>query len=618
MTQPAAVELFTTRGGDWESFAEVWAVDFEFTAPPGERPDPLCLVATELRTGRTLRLWADELRALGHPPFDLGPRSLYVAYYASAELGCHLALGWPMPARVLDLYAEFRCHTSGLPVPCGNGLLGALAYHGLPAIEAAEKETMRALAMRGGHYTAAERAALLDYCETDVRALARLLPAMAPRIDLPRALLRGRYMAAAARIEWAGVPIDTATLGRLRSNWDAIKGRLIGAVDREFGVYEGQTFKAERFAGWLVQAGIPWPRLESGALALDDDTFRGMAKAHPTVAPLRELRHTLGELRLNDLAVGTDGRNRCLLSAFASKTGRNQPSNSRFIFGPSAWLRALIQPRPGRAVGYLDFEQQEFGIAAALSGDGAMAEAYHSGDPYLAFAKQAGAVPADATKKTHGPERERFKACILATQYGMGEKSLAQRIGQPEAYARELLRLHRETYPRFWRWSQAAVDHAMLRGHLWAVFGWRVHVGAEANPRSLSNFPMQANGAEMLRLACCLATERGVCVCAPVHDALLVEGPAERIGETIEATQRAMAEASALVLGGFELRTEAKIVAHPDRYLDPRGERMWETVCGILAELEAEQTEPDPPTGDGAFCTQTCSSKLHPSSLFIS
>ena len=77
-------------------------------------------------------------------------------------------------------------------VPCGHGLLGALRLFGLDGIEAAEKDSMRQLAMRGGSYTADERRALLDYCQTDVDALARLLPALLPQIDLPRALLRGR------------------------------------------------------------------------------------------------------------------------------------------------------------------------------------------------------------------------------------------------------------------------------------------------------------------------------------------------------------------------------------------------------------------------------------------
>ena len=110
-------------------------------------------------------------------------------------------------------------------------------------------------------------------------------------------------------------------------------------------------------------------------------------------------------------------------------------------------------------------------------------------------------------------------------------------------------------------------------------------MGTKANPRSLANFPMQANGAEMLRLACCLATERGVAVCAPVHDALLVEGPADEIQDVVASTQQAMAEASRVVLSGLELRSDAKIISYPDRYSDPRGVKMWETVMGLLAEL---------------------------------
>ena len=88
-------------------------------------------------------------------------------------------------------------------------------------------------------------------------------------------------------------------------------------------------------------------------------------------------------------------------------------------------------------------------------------------------------------------------------------QSLARSLDQPEAMARELLKLHRQTYPKFWAWSEAAVNHAMLRGWLHTVFGSRMPVGSRANPRSLADFPMQANGAEMLRLACCLATEQG-------------------------------------------------------------------------------------------------------------
>ena len=89
-------------------FREVGAVDFEFIAPLGDRPDPVCMVALELRTGRLIRLWREELSSLSRAPFDTGPQTLFVAYFASAEIGCFKALGWPVPERILDLFTEFR------------------------------------------------------------------------------------------------------------------------------------------------------------------------------------------------------------------------------------------------------------------------------------------------------------------------------------------------------------------------------------------------------------------------------------------------------------------------------------------------------------------------------
>jgi hypothetical protein len=220
-----------------------------------------------------------------------------------------------------------------------------------------------------------------------------------------------------------------------------------------------------------------------------------------------------------------------------------------------------------------------------------MQAAYWSGDPYLAFAKQAGAVPADATKSTHGPTRELFKQCVLAVQYGMEANSLANRIAQPPVVARDLLRAHRETYRTFWRWSDAAVDHAMLAGSLHTVFGWHVHVGGNPNPRSLRNFPMQANGSELLRLACCFATERGIEVCAPVHDAVLICAPVDRLEDDVAGMRTAMAEASGIVLGGFELRTDVTRIFHPHRFRDSRGTMMWDKVMGLIAKPQQTAVE---------------------------
>jgi DNA polymerase-1 len=567
-------------------FNEVWAVDFEFRPQDGKegnRPDPVCLVAYELKSGRKIRLWRDEFGPF--PPYGVGPGSLFVAYYASAEIGCHLALGWPKPVRILDLFTEFRCHTNGVRPTGGSGLLGALSYYGIDGMGVAKKDAMRDLILRGGPWSDAERKAILSYCEEDVAGLANLLPPMLRDIDLPRALLRGRYMAAAAAMEHNGVPIDVPLLSKLRQRWGDIQDQLIADIDAQYGVYDGRTFKADRFAAWLAKMGIPWSRLDTGRLDLSDDTFRQQAKAHSAVSPLRELRSSLSELRLEKLAVGSDGRNRVMLSAFQSRTGRNQPSNSRFIFGPSVWLRGLIKPPVGMGLAYVDWSQQEFGIAAALSGDQAMIDAYRSGDPYLAFAKQAGAVPPGATRYSHGAEREQFKACVLAVQYGMEAESLAARIGQATIMGRELLRMFRETYKVFWKWSNAVVDHAELYRSIETVFGWKVRATANSNPRFHRNFLMQATGADMLRIACCLATERGVEICAPVHDAVLIAAPLHRLDHAVLTMRGAMREASAAALAGFELDTDVQIVRYPNRYSDPRGEVMWALVMKLIREV---------------------------------
>ncbi len=578
-----------------DHFSEVWVIDFEFFAPPGERPRPICMVGREYFSGRIEKLWFEGSDpAYPALPFSTGLDTLVVAYYASAEIGCFIAQEWEPPVYLLDLFTEHRCLTNATERLRYNSLVKALLHYGLPALDAAEKDTMRDLAIRGGPFTEQEKQALLKYCEGDVNSTSQLLSIMLPDIDLPRALHRGRYMCAVARMEWTGIPVDAPLLNRLRENWVPIQRELIRGIDPEYHVYEGTTFKRERFAEYLKRHSISWPRTKTGKLDLKNDTFRLMARCHPKLAPLRDLRRTLDELKLESLQIGSDNRNRCLLSPFQSSTSRNQPSNSKFIFGPASWIRGMIKPHSGKVLAYIDWCQQEFAIAAALSGDSAMQQAYLSGDPYLTFAKQAGAVPESATKTSHYKEREQFKVCALGVQYGMQSYSLSRSLQQPEVFAQHLLKLHRQTYPRYWYWIGNIIDYAMLENRLFTVFGWQLQVRRSCNTRSLANFPMQANGAEMLRLACCLATERGISVCAPVHDALLIEADIDSVEDAVRLTQQCMLEAGRMVLDGFELRTDVETIRWPDRYLTDRGREMWLTIMGVLEQLDPDFRD-DPP-----------------------
>lgn len=414
------------------SFHNIWVVDFEYKSEPGDRPEPVCMVAKNISSSQEIRLWGAELTDRSSAPFNVGTEDLFVSFYAPAEIGCYLSLGWRLPENVLDLFAENRVATNGMKCRFGDGLLGALARRSLSHQGAVEKDAMRELILGRQKWTSQEQRKIINYCASDVAAVELLFKDMEDEIDWPRALLRGSYTKAVATMESCGIPIDQEAFTKLKRYWRYIRGHLIAEVDRKFGVYEGFSFRAMRFERYLEERGIAWPRLETGKLKLDKNTFREQARKWPEVEPLRQLRQSLSEMKLNGLQIGADGRNRTMLSPFGAVTGRNQPSNAKFIFGPSRWMRALIKPAEGRALAYIDWSSQEIAIAAALSGDELLMEAYRKGDPYLEFAKQAKLVPADATAQSHRITRDRCKEVVLGVNYGMGTATMAQRAGITE------------------------------------------------------------------------------------------------------------------------------------------------------------------------------------------
>ena len=185
---------------------------------------------------------------------------------------------------------------------------------------------------------------------------------------------------------------------------------------------------------------------------------------------------------------------------------------------------------------------------------------------------------------------------MLGVLYGMGEHSLATSAGMMVAEAREILRRHRETYRRFWTWAESNVNAALLGSELTTPFGWRYRLRPDQlpNPRSLLNWPMQAGGSDMLRLAATRIVQESVRLCAPIHDAVLIEAPVDHIADHVEVARAAMIWASSMVLGGPACRVDADIYRFPDRYMDAeRGAVMWNRVMGLIGGPQWEPKEGD-------------------------
>jgi hypothetical protein len=513
-----------------------------------------------------------------------------------------LSLKWPLPAKVIDLSPLFRCVVNGRIVPQGKGLLGALAYYGIPSVDAIYKEKIRKLIMRGWPFTPGEKAEILKYLMTDVDPLFELLSRLMaePEFDLGTALHWEEFVAVSAQMEHRGVPLDMEIVPDLldKKVWAYVRDAVVPKINAQYDVYVQDKagewhFNNEKFDALCARLGIDWPRTENGKPNLEQETLKSMCVTFPELESLRQLRHARDKMRKIKLAVGSDGRNRTVLWPFQSKTSRTQPKASEWLFSPAVWLRFTFKPGPGRAVAYIDWSSMHFLIAGILSNCQAMIDLYATGSPYVEFAKRFDMAPPTATKKTHPEIHDSYKTVLLGAQYVMQEVTLSQRLGISTFAAREILNQHRGLFRAYWAWSEDWIAHSLNTGVMRSPMGWTCRTGiTEFNARSIGNWPIQAVEADIMRLACVLTNRRGVGLIGCVHDALVIESSIEKIKEDVFITRECMRRASRIVLNSeHELRTDATIVKYPDRFSDKRGTQMWNEVIRLLEQYHEMQRQ---------------------------
>jgi len=498
----------------------VLTIDTEYRLDENYRQHVVCLVAHEWPDGCNHRIWLDDRPQQFRLPCDA--ETLWVSYVATAELRSMLSLGHPLPSWVLDLYVENRwLHNLQESVLERKqkqeegffGLPATLRRYGLHAMEAEEKEAMRDLILRGGPYTAQQKDNILFYCEADTNGLDFLLFTMLSLIDVRRAIARGSYIIEIAKIEDRGIPIDIERLEAVRSRRDAFILHLI-SQHPHFDVYENTTFDQKKFEAFLVRNNLAnrWRKTRTGIYTSEDLYLEEQGQYFPIIEELRQLKKVVLQLQRDRFRAGMDGRARCPLWPFSSITGRNQPSagkkqkegirsESPYIFGLPKALRFLIRPTPGTALAYIDWEQQEFMIAALMSGDVEMIRAYRSGNPYLALARKLGVVPESATKESHRLAHEKFKAVVLGVNYGRTKHGLSKVLGLPVADCENLLQGYWRTFSTYAKWRKVVRVLMLGYGKLWVWDGWQCLLGGKPNIRSILNWPVQSTAAVLLRIA---------------------------------------------------------------------------------------------------------------------
>jgi hypothetical protein len=423
-------------------------------------------------------------------------------------------------------------------------------------IDTDEKARMRDIIIEHDPQKLAEhREEIVKYNESDIKYLPMLLKRFHEILNAPNwipiALSRGDYAVRTARMIRQGYPISTLKVDKFMSNIDGI---LQAAVDDclEYSS-EVESFRFDKrqkkyianqknIKEWVVGLNKPtWRKTEKGQISLSEDAFKdwfnstspGFAGAFCRYMKTRQSLNgfsasTSTSTKKFQSFVGSDNRVRPNFGIYGAQTSRSQPGSTGYLWLKAKWMQNFLEAPKGYSLAYADFASEEFLVAAILSQDEVMMEAYESGDPYLAFGKLAGMIPPEGTKETHKVMRNVCKECVLGLSYLMSARGLAPRISQAigkevtEEYASELIENFDEAFSEYADWRKDVLCDYESDGRLQLSDGWTMW-GDNDNFRSVANFPVQGQGAVILRRAVAMLQDSKISVIATVHDSVVIE-----------------------------------------------------------------------------------------------
>ena len=481
-----------------------------------------------------------------------------------------------------------------------RNLVGALYKMLGLKVDSEHKDQMRDLIIAGGPFDKEQEDSIITYCEDDTKYLGRLHnaidKAILSRLEISdislleqEQLWRGEYAARSGLMQKFGYSIDYEATKNLSKNAKSI----LRAVQEDFNfqfphleifkprkgkVREVYVKKEWPIREWIKKQRHPdWMKTDTGRLSLSEEAFRKyypFKHSYPRDnfgAQMVRFLHT--KKNLNGFLpgskktiwdrIGRDNRIRPHMNIYGAQTGRSQPSTGAFIPSKAAWMRILLAPPPGEVMIQVDWASQEFILAALLSRDPAMIEAYQD-DPYLYLAKKCRAIPPEGTKQSHPDQRALYKTLTLGISYGMGPVSLAKELNESSGYEKYTEESAQWLIDDFYRifyvyeeWKGLILDEYNSVGYLKTLDGW-VLWGDNPNPRSCLNFPVQGAGAAVMRRAVANAQDDGLNVCYTMHDSLTIQAPKEKALQAINDLTEAMADATSHYFLGTGMEHYAK------------------------------------------------------------
>lgn len=372
-----------------------------------------------------------------------------------------------------------------------------------------------------------------------------------------------------ADMELEGVRIHVEELERYRSELaqriDSLTEAIYGHAGQEFNMDSPKQLGTILFERLNIPAKVK--KTKTGQYPTGEDVLEKIKDAHPIVAEvlkyrkLKKLQSTYVE-PLPKLVFQETGRVHTTYQQTVAATGRLSSKDPNLQNIPirteegRAIRKAFIPRSDGHVLMAADYSQVELRIAAALSEDPGLVEAFNSGlDVHTATAAKVFQVDIEAVDRDM---RSKAKAVNFGILYGQGAFGLAQNLGISRTEAKEIIDAYFEQFAALKSFTAHSVDVVRERGYAETVLGRRRYLpDIQSNnatvrafaERNAVNAPIQGSAADIIKVAMVRIQEAmqrqqlQSRMIMQVHDELVFDVPNEEVPAMRSLIDEAMSQA---------------------------------------------------------------------------
>lgn len=408
-----------------------------------------------------------------------------------------------------------------------------------------------------------------QYASLDVVLTSRLWDHHAPNVmrDSPRAYDLELAMGwVASKMEASGALCDREYTSQQQDEFSRMYDELTVRVRTEFGVDAGSK---DQVVQALLRDGVQFTkRTAGGSISLDKEVLDSVD--HPLVHLIAQrrkieklsstyLRRFLeysaedGRIRASINTVGgsgkTAGESGGMLGVRTGRMSISSPSLQQLPRGGdplASVIRNCIVSGEGKTLLMADFDQVELRIAADLSRDPGLAEAFKSEEDF--FTALTRKIYRDDSINKKDRRRQLTKGFVYSNLYGAGHDKMATTLGVPLTEIQQLDADFNGAYGGISQYQDAiqrvAKERARAEGRPYtrSPLTGRKFMGETGKEYKLGNFTIQGMAAEVMKMKILELDAAGLgdALRIPVHDEIIIEVDDEDVPDAIATLREVM------------------------------------------------------------------------------